>query len=61
MKKNKTNKQQQNKTKQKEIPTAWLGWGVGAEEKLSQNFGTENLYTNLQSERCDCAIKKKGI
>lgn len=57
----KTKRTNNNKTKQKEIPTAWSGWGVGAEEKLSQNFGTENLYTNLQSERCDCAIKKKGF
>lgn len=32
----------------------------GAEEIITK-FGTENLYTNLQSERCDCAIKKKGF
>lgn len=32
----------------------------GAKEIITK-FGTENLYTNLQSERCDCAIKKEGL
>lgn len=34
---------------------------VRGAEKIITKFGTENLYTNLQSERCDCAIKKKGF
>lgn len=39
------------------VPTAWLE----GQRKLSQKFGTQNLYTNLQSGRSDCAIKKKGV
>lgn len=41
----------------REIPTAWLE----GQRKLSQILARKNLYTNLQSERCDCAIKKKGF
>lgn len=29
------------------------------QRELSQNLARKNLYTNLQSERCDCAIEKK--
>lgn len=52
------NKRQQNK---KRNSLQHVSWGRGGEgqRKISTKFGTENLYTNLQSEKCDCAIKKK--
>lgn len=53
----KKNKQQQNKQTKKKDPYSM----VRGAEKIITKFGTENLYTNLQSERCDCAIKKKGF
>ena len=53
----KLKKTNNNKTKQKKDPYSM----VRGAEKIITKFGTENLYTNLQSERCDCAIKKKGF
>lgn len=54
LKKTNNNKTKQNKKKD---PYSM----VRGAEKIITKFGTENLYTNLQSERCDCAIKKKGF
>lgn len=58
----KTNKQRQNKAEQKKRKKKKSDPYVvrGAKEIITK-FGTENLYTNLQSERCDCAIKKEGL
>lgn len=52
----KTKRNKKEKKKERERST----WSEGAKEIITK-FGTENLYTNLQSERCDCAIKKEGL
>lgn len=52
-----TTTKQKKRNKKKKDPYSM----VRGAEKIITKFGTENLYTNLQSERCDCAIKKKGF
>ena len=57
LKKTNNNETKQNGKKKERDPYSV----VRGAEKIITKFGTENLYTNLQSERCDCAIKKKGF
>lgn len=52
--KKRTTTERKNKTKQKNIPTEWFR---GGSENYHKIWHGKNLYTNLQSERCDCAIE----